>query len=119
MMPESPSATPPSLPRALSVNQPKGGAGLTDRQPRASASRRAREQSSRALARHTRSWRPGCASFSATRSAATGRGIDTPRLPGRVGFAVALRRVWLTAAAAVFRHSDGTSCETLISGHGF
>ena len=50
-MPESPSATPPSLPRALSVNQPEGGAGLTDRQPRASASRRAREQSSRALAR--------------------------------------------------------------------
>ena len=50
-MPESPSATPPSLPRALSVSQPEGGAGLTDSQPRASASRRAREQSRRALAR--------------------------------------------------------------------
>jgi hypothetical protein len=50
-MPESPSATPPNPPRALSVNQPQRGAGLTDSQPRASASRRAREQSRRALAR--------------------------------------------------------------------
>ena len=48
-MPESQSATPPHPPRALSVNQPDRGAGLTDSQPRASASRRAREQA-RALA---------------------------------------------------------------------
>lgn len=50
-MPESPSATPLNPPRALSVNQREGGVGLTDSQPRASASRRAHEQSRRALAR--------------------------------------------------------------------
>ena len=49
-MPESPSATPPNPPRAL-FDQCERGAGLTDSQPRASASRRAHEQSRRALAR--------------------------------------------------------------------
>ena len=50
-MPESPSATPPHPPDALSVNQPQRDAGLSDIRPRASASRRAREQSRRALTR--------------------------------------------------------------------
>ncbi len=51
LMPESLSATPPNPPRALSVIQLERGAGLTGSQPRASASRRAREESRRALAR--------------------------------------------------------------------
>ena len=50
-MPELPSATPPSPPRALSVNHRERGAGLTDSQPRASARRRVDEQSRRALTR--------------------------------------------------------------------
>jgi hypothetical protein len=50
-MPESPSGTPPNPPRVLSVKQPESGAGLTGSQPGASASRRALEQSRRALAR--------------------------------------------------------------------
>jgi len=50
-MPEPPSATPLHPSRALSVNQPERGAGLADGQSRGSASRRAREQSRRSLAR--------------------------------------------------------------------
>jgi hypothetical protein len=50
-MPESPSTMPPNPPRALSVDQGERGAGLTGSQPRASARRRAHEQSRRAVAR--------------------------------------------------------------------
>jgi hypothetical protein len=44
-MPESPSATPRHPPRSLSVKQPERAAALSKSQRRASANRRAREQS--------------------------------------------------------------------------
>ena len=50
-MPESPRATPAHPPRSLSVKQPEWAAALTERQRRAGANRRAREQSRREQAR--------------------------------------------------------------------
>ena len=50
-MPDSPSAAPPHPPRSLSVKQPVWAAALTERQRRAGANRRARQQSHREQAR--------------------------------------------------------------------
>ncbi len=50
-MPEPPSTTPPHALRALSVKPPEWAAALTDKQRRASANQRAREQSRREQAR--------------------------------------------------------------------